>query len=199
MDEQDPSRARQRLRFDRVGALGFAGRRLGGGPLSSRSATSSRSFARADARLLRMSADLPRKNTGCGPIFPASLVRHASANVTPLMLVMTSIRSGGCPSVAMRSAVANASTSADRPRNPNADSAVHRPRVLQGRLDEDVESGGRARPTVCGERVRSDDEVANAVRVEQAKKLTTTIAEMRKAHRCRRASRALSGSEPPRT
>lgn len=111
------------LRFTGVAfaAADGATRRRGVAPrvpfplISARSSRSSRSFGRPDARLFASNCSRPMTPTMRSPNCTLIRPRQACANDTPLMLVITSIRNGGRPIVAIRSGTAKS-----RARRPSS-------------------------------------------------------------------------------
>lgn len=88
---------------------------------SRRSAMSARSLGLPAALLLCMSSRRPRNATVTLPIFPRRRPSHATFQLTPLMLVSTSIRNGSRPRNTTVSARVSCSPSS--PRKPNASRA----------------------------------------------------------------------------
>ena len=86
-------------------------------------ATSRRSLSRPLARLLAMRSPRPMTNSGRGLKSVSTRPLHARANVTPLILVRTSIRQGFRPSIQILPGTASSRAEGTLAPNPNASKA----------------------------------------------------------------------------
>lgn len=115
---------------------------------SSISATSARSFGRPDATLFARRCSRPKKCISSPSTWAVRRPDHASENCTPSTLVITSIRKGGTPSVAMRSGIENSSICCANPVNPNSPSAAQTRCAFsrEGSTQKSISPVARGRP-----------------------------------------------------
>lgn len=121
---------------------------LGTSSNSSISATSARSFGRPDATLFARRCSRPKKCISSPSTWAVRRPGHASENCTPSTLVITSIRKGGTPSVAMRSGIENSSICCANPVNPNSPSAAQTRCAFsrEGSTQKSISPVARGRP-----------------------------------------------------